>query len=48
MPHSDPDTKANSTAARAPPQIRAATTQPMNSGPNTTATAAHVRGDAVE
>ena len=47
-PQSDPDTKANSTAATAPPQIRAATTHPSSSGPSTIATAAQVRSDARE
>ncbi|CAG6951928.1 hypothetical protein PICSAR164_00305 [Mycobacterium avium subsp. paratuberculosis] len=45
-PHSDPDTKANSTAATAPPRARPATTQPASSGPSTRATTAQVRSGA--
>lgn len=45
-PHSDPDTKANNTAATAPPRTRPATTQPASSGPSTRATTAQVRSGA--
>src|SRR5947209_13384148 len=47
-PHSDPDTKANSVAARAPPQIRPATAHATSSGASTTATAAQVPSEALE